>query len=146
MRHLMFVSLFVISFCKAVGVDSSWDQAVNPIRAVFHNFQGIKTLNLVGESITDLPENPNLPNLKNLYLNKNKIQYVSPTIFKQFLKHLPELSKLDLSNNSLTKKNVDELIKVAAEIEAETGQHINIITDDIGDQHLPNGSNIKRAY
>jgi len=147
MRQLVFVSLFVIPFCKAVddGVNSSWDQAVGPIIAVFPNFQNIRTLNLAGGSITDLPENPNLPNLENLYLNRNKIHDVDLIEFKQFLNYLPKLSNLDLRNNLLTKKNADELIKIAAEIEAETGQYINIITDEIGDQHLPKGSNIKRA-
>ncbi len=126
MKKFMFIFLLIIPFCKATD---SWNQAVEPIGALF-GWDNIETLNLKGASITELPVNPSLPKLKNLYLNKNQLRDVSPTLFKQFLKNLPELRLIDLSNNPLTKENAKELIKVAAKIEAEkTGRHIKIITD-----------------
>ncbi len=129
MNRCMFIFLLVIVLCKVKVEGSSWDQAVDRIGSFFKELEGIESLNLKGGIITDLPTDPGLPNLKRLYLNENKISYVSPTLFKQFLENLPELRLLDLSQNQLTKENMDELSKVAAEIKTKTGQHIKIITD-----------------
>ena len=104
------------------------------------NLPQLLQLYLDGNQITEIP-NLNLPQLRQLSLSNNRITNVNPQILQQF----PHLVFLNLNQNPITQENVTALRDAAAEIFDATGRNIQIIADDIGDQYLPEGYNIKGA-
>ncbi len=69
-------------------------------------------LSLDNNKITALP-GLYLPKLRALDLDNNKIGYIAPEILQQF----PELRVLNVSNNPLTKENVDQLREARPDLE-----------------------------
>ena len=131
MKKLLFISLFIIPFCKAADPNASWNLAVQNIA----NWQQQEVLYLDGNQIGVIPDNLNLPLLLRLYLNGNHIEQVDLQIFEQF----PNLNYLGLNKNPLTPENVDALREAAA----ATGREIEIFADDIGEEYLEPGKDIK---
>ncbi len=89
-----------------------------------------------------IPDNLNLNLLETLYLNGNHIRQIDP---QRILEQFPQLTYLNLDKNPLTRENVIALRNAAAEIFGATGRLIQIIANDIGEQYLPEGYNIKGA-
>ncbi len=92
----------------------------------------LEVLFLSGNQLTALPANFGLPMLEELYLNQNHIDYVDPQILHQF----PILKYLNLSQNSLTQENIEQLRAAAR----QANRKIQIIADDIGPQYTYAGS------
>ncbi len=155
MKRLIFVVMFVISFCKAASRetntaheeclpllvtspfqsyagDSNGDGEIASLLRLFPSTGEIKDLNLSSSGIEKLPNDvAGLRCLKRLNLANNRLGRISPTVFSTFLKELPQLSVLDVSNNQISKENMQELNKVAKKVETQTNRSIEIIIDDL---------------
>ncbi len=130
MKKLIFISLFVIPFCKAADNDNdeNWNRTVQDPSLYSEELLG---LNLSSQKIATIPNNPNHPegrvlhlNLSNnlittvpsnlgfdelqtLTLSNNWIDYLDPEKLQQF----PRLIVLCLDKNPIHQKDVDELRK-----------------------------------
>ncbi len=166
MKKLIFISLLVIPFCKAADpkAHASWYQALQDIPNKFNlhkktelflgdkgieaipdnlNSHYLEHLYLGNNYLQEIPDNLNFPRLTVLSLIGNHIRQINPQIFKKF----PNLQFLYLNKNPLTQENVDELRKAAVQAGARGDAYaqgpIEISADDIGDQYLPEGLDIK---
>jgi len=175
MKKLILISLCAISLCKAAdnswdqAVQRNYPDGIQQVEYLnLINDQiteipnldlpQLRELYLIGNQIIAIPANLNLPQLERLYLSFNQITeipnlnlhqlrelylgsnyitYVDPQILQQF----PQLQHLYLDKNPLTQENVAALRDAAT----AAGRHIEIIADDIGEQYLPEGQNIKGA-
>ncbi len=101
------------------------------------NLPYLERLELNHNQVVAIPDNLELTYLQRLSLNNNYISSVNPQILNQF----PALLYLDLNQNPLNQKNVDELREAAQ----QANRNIEVIADDIGDQYAPPGAGIKPA-
>jgi len=103
------------------------------------NLHRLETLYLSNNRVETISANINLPELRRLVLINNHIE--DEGIDTEIFQRLPHLWYINLNKNPLTQEKVNQLRAAAA----QTGRDITIIADDIGEQYLRAGINIKGA-
>lgn len=129
-------------FTYILSMNLSNNNIISLEHAPFKVFSSLEILDLSDNDITILNENSfaGPKNLRNLYLNQNRIVYLSVTFFRTVLNSLQVLS---VSNNPLICEN--GLLEGIRDIEAHINYPISVCENGLDENHLTPSINIPES-